>query len=223
MTEGKFRMTRDDALRTLDHLGPVTLAITDHVVCLEQRRQSGIVGQRWVRTTRENGDVDDVGNARRNFHRQVRRFRRSRLNSIDHNAARVAPSSTRTSTITLGASSRKSPVTTSPGSRACRSGLLLPGRSQSGCRQARSRSRWEFFVPANEHLRNCSACRRAAPSTRTGGLPSGALPRPFQTTAPTRINSGQSSHSHEGAKAETTAMTRSRIRPLRHPRRGSMM
>ena len=75
MTKGKFGMARDNALRTFDHLGPVpSLRVADHVVCLEQRRQRGIVRQGWIRTARENGHVDDVGNTRGNFHRKVRRF-----------------------------------------------------------------------------------------------------------------------------------------------------
>ena len=75
MSERELRMTRDDSLRTLEHLRPIISArVTDHIACLEYGRQSGIVGQRWVRAPRKNGHAHHVGNACGNFHRQVRRF-----------------------------------------------------------------------------------------------------------------------------------------------------
>ena len=167
MTKCKFGMTCDNALRVFDHLRPGTSArITDHVGCLKQGRQCGIVGQRRIRAARKIDHVDDIGNARGNFQRQVGSFStRSRLNSVDHNAARVAPSSIRTSTTVLRPSSRKIPVTSQPRLASCFPSrpALPPARPRSGCRQARRRFRWGFFAPANERPRNCSMPRMAAP------------------------------------------------------------
>jgi hypothetical protein len=75
MTEGKFRMTCNDGFGAIDHLGPVALLrAADHLVCLKQRRKGVVVVQRRVRTSREDGHVDDVRNTRGDFHRQVRCF-----------------------------------------------------------------------------------------------------------------------------------------------------